>query len=197
MAYHTDSNSIYLFGGADEEGPKKDFYRYKIDEKTWEKLEVPEDVKALEMHTMEAWGKNKLLIIGGRSSEGVSKHIYKYDVKQNKWDLGFKKLPVPLCAHSSLMVGDFLYVVGGLAEQLLSDFIFKIDLVEKSSTRATFSDFEDKGVVQSKEMAGIMATNLAFCKKYNCFVLFGGSTLADELDRILIIEMDKLEEKLE
>lgn len=189
MVYHPSSNSIYLFGGANNTGPLKDFYCYSIDDNSWKKITSPSDDRftAREMLTMEIWNEDSVLLVGGRNAQSFQKSIILYNVKTGEWDLDFKKIPGALCSHASILLGDHLYLFGGVGEGMLEDKIVRLDLVQKNSVKARLSEFEVEASENNPETLGLMAACVEYSQKFDCFVLFGGSKIMDELERVLII----------
>lgn len=56
--------------------------------------------------------KKYMIVVGGRYLDSVKQDIYALDLETFNWRR-IKELPFGLCAHSSTIVDDCLYIYGG------------------------------------------------------------------------------------
>lgn len=120
-----------------------------------------------------------LLIIGGRTSQGISNEILAVNLAENSSFL-LKTLPHGLCAHSSFLRNDELFLYGGTDGfgflnilynyRINSDILFKVSL-----------DEEIKGF-----QARIAASVTSFCEGE--LVIFGGSGFEEEKNEVLLVK---------
>nr|XP_046232087.1 acyl-CoA-binding domain-containing protein 6 isoform X2 [Scatophagus argus] len=119
-------NMAFLFGGAsssqEEDDPvyHNDFYMLTVspDDVTWEEIpqsgEVP---SAREGHTL-CVVKGKLYLFGGASSPDATEclpGVYSFDIVSLTWDyLAVGGVALRTLTHSSVAVGDSIYVYGGV-----------------------------------------------------------------------------------
>jgi len=196
MVYHQETGSIYIFGGADGEGPKCDFFKYSIKCHNWEEITVPVSIKGREMLSMNLLSPDSIVMIGGRTLEGLSNQIICYNLTTNTWNENFMKLPKMVCAHSSTIIDDKLYLFGGINDLGFSDIVYSIDLFSGIKKQALLSTLEDIDPSTNPENVGIMATSLVFCEELKCFLMVCGSKMANEIDRALVIDRVKLDSLL-
>lgn len=69
MTLSEDGKTVYLFGGANSDGPLKDLYQLELETLLFKKIKIDDDsskLPSLEMHFAELYKKTNLLVIGGR-----------------------------------------------------------------------------------------------------------------------------------
>ena len=103
------------------------FFCYNPSSNSWRTITFDKQLPGL---SSLAEANGIIYSMGGNISSGKdSKEIYKYDFETNTWSF-VANLPSPREEHSSLIIGDRLYVVGGLNDangSLLNDF-YSLDL---------------------------------------------------------------------
>jgi len=61
-----------------------------------------------------------MIVIGGRHCQDVKNEVYALDLTTLEWKL-LKRLPNSVCAHSSVLVDDTIYIYGGTDGQQFFD----------------------------------------------------------------------------
>ena len=138
------SNSIYIAGGENENGPIDQVAKYELSERG--KLEK-KNLKPLPVALTNAGlaaGNNEIFFIGGENAESVSDQVYslKLDDSTANW-MEYMKLPYPVSHAVVLGNGkDKIYVIGGRKKNpnAISDIydgLLELDLNTKSVRELT------------------------------------------------------------
>jgi Galactose oxidase, central domain len=139
-----------LFGGANEEGPRRDLYKLDLDTLRFSNIKIQDDAKvkvpSLEMHTSHLYNNGKkLLILGGRGMfpgqqlEEAAFHneIYSVDLASGEVEK-FGTLPADLASHQSALIDDkFIVMYGGTNGLRFFDSILKYSISDKKWTLMT------------------------------------------------------------
>jgi hypothetical protein len=127
---------LYIYGGANENGPLDDIFEYNSELNKFNYI-MPLNQKPLgrEMHGGGIYysHENKyMLVIGGRTLEGCSDAIYSYDFTKNEWKQ-ISKTPKPICSMGFEIINNkYAIMYGGTdGDKFLNEFlIYNIELNE-------------------------------------------------------------------
>ena len=108
-----ENDRIVVIGGTSWEGDKKSWHDeiWRLEDGAWTragKLPMPLAYPAV------ARGNGETFFIGGWSDHGASKQMLRY--ANGKAELSAIALPAPRCLAGGAMVGDSIYVVGGVTD---------------------------------------------------------------------------------
>ncbi|MCD4829355.1 MAG: T9SS type A sorting domain-containing protein [Candidatus Cloacimonetes bacterium] len=109
---------IYLFGG--ESGTSReilsDLWQYTEGNSNWEERTPANPPPARKGHAATTW-HDTMYACGGYTDTGVVMDVWKYDAATNEWTelpLGGANAPAPREYHSATVIGDDMYICGGL-----------------------------------------------------------------------------------
>lgn len=146
------------------------------------------------MHTSHMYGDNKMLVIGGRTENGSQgKQIYEIDLEKKSATLK-KNLPFSICSHASVLIGDKLYICGGLSGEMFNEDLYEIDLASGHITHLNVSVFEDEEQANIV-MPGRIAMGFDYDCANECLVMFGGSKVMGETNDVVIIPIEEYEKR--
>jgi len=196
--------AAYLFGGANEEGPRRDLLRLDLDTMRFSNVKIQDSPKvklpALEMHTAHLYNQGKnLLVLGGRgifpgqSLEEAAFHneIYSIDLATGDVEL-FGTLPADLASHQSALINDeFLVMYGGTNGLRFFDSILKYSLADKKWTLMTQQPKHCKSSRFFQD--GRISASSVLCLP-DLFVMFGGSSIDKECNDWLILPIAHLKD---
>jgi N-acetylneuraminic acid mutarotase len=141
--------AAYMFGGANQEGPRRDLMKLDLDTLRFSNIKVQETEKvklpSLEMHTAHVYQGKKLLILGGRGmfpgqtveEAAFQDDIYSVDVETGDLEI-FGKLPSDLASHQSALIDDqFIVMYGGTNGLRFFDSVIRYSIPDKKWTLMT------------------------------------------------------------
>lgn len=124
-----------------------------------------------------------MIIIGGRTMDKISNEILSVDL--NKWVCStLFKLPHGVCSHSSVLIGDEIYIYAGTDGTGFLNSLYCFGLRNGNLKRFVVED----GL---KSIGGRIAANMVEDEEGN-LVIFGGSTFEEEKNDVIVIRRKEI-----
>lgn len=124
-----------------------------------------------------------MIIIGGRTLDKISNEILLVDL--NKWVCTtLFKLPHGICSHSSVLIGDELYIYAGTDGIGFLNTLYCFGLRDGNLKRFIVDD-------ELKSIGGRIAANMVEDEDGN-LVIFGGSTFEEEKNDVIVIRRKEI-----
>ena len=124
-----------------------------------------------------------MIIIGGRTMDKISNEILSVDL--NKWVCtSLFKLPHGICSHSSVLIGNELYIYAGTDGTGFLNTLYCFDLRNGNLKRFIVED-------ELKSIGGRIAANMVEDEDGN-LVIFGGSTFEEEKNDVIVIRRKEI-----
>ena len=192
-----DGEVAYVFGGANEDGPRNDMFRVDLHSLDFANVKVQtKKLPQLEMHTAHLYkSESKLLLVGGRGlfpgqggEPAFQNTLISVDVDNGKVEV-VGALPADLAAHVSALVDDkYLVVYGGTNGLRFFDSVLRYSIPEKKWTLMTkqpkhceMSRFFQEGRI-----------SCASCVTEDMFIIFGGSSVEKDCNDFLVLPLAHL-----
>jgi hypothetical protein len=119
MCSHPNKNIIYIFGGSGSIWGRTNSDHFMIidfDSNTKKIVNTTSLNGPIAMYgcTLDYYNDN-LYLFGGTNGCTFSNSLYKYDLKKDKWEIltTSGNCPTPRYKHSSLIIDNYLYIIGG------------------------------------------------------------------------------------
>ncbi|EGR29511.1 kelch motif family protein, putative [Ichthyophthirius multifiliis] len=127
-----------------------------------------------------------LIIIGGREHEKIKNEIYALNL-QSFHIKKFKEMPFGLCAHTSVIVNDLIYIFGGTNGLEFFDKFLIFSLSNYKFYEFDISDSEKK----KKIIKPRMASSMSYDPVTKNICVFGGAGFDDECSTLICFNVDE------
>lgn len=128
-----------------------------------------------------------LIVIGGRQGEEIQNQIWALNLQSFEWIKLFT-LPLKLCAQSSELVNNCIYMFGGTdGTRFLNDL-----LVYSLQTNKLYSAELKKSETKKLNLEGRMASSMSFDSKSNNLLIFGGCGYEEDTAQTVIVDTTKI-----
>eukprot|EP00347_Sterkiella_histriomuscorum_P011836 403370917 len=200
MTLSSDGKSVFVFGGANQDGPLRDLYKLDLETLVFKQIKLNDQDQPLpfiEMHTAELYNKDFLLILGGRGifsgqsldQAAFQNTMYLINVSDDVNEQGIVSklgdLPSDLSCHVSSLINDeHIVTYGGTNGLRFFDSVTRYSISQKKWTLMTGipenckkSRFFQDGRISPSQVA----------VKDEFLVIFGGSSIEKECNDFLIV----------
>jgi len=196
------NGKAYLFGGANTDGPLKDFYELDLATLNFTKIQLDEtdmSLPMIEMHTAHIYQGTHILLIGGRKLEvgqplasiAFSDDIYAIELASGKVSL-FGRLPTECGSHVSAIVDDqYLVLYGGSNGMRFFDSILRYEIATREWTLMTKQPVD---LISSSFFSDgrIAACGDQFGNGFGLF--FGGCSNERDCNDIMVVSFNHIRE---
>ncbi|KAL4441784.1 hypothetical protein ABPG74_008781 [Tetrahymena malaccensis] len=157
------------------------------DEQIIGKEEQEEEQKNEDNKQGEQQKQKYMIVIGGRYLDQVKSEIYSLNLSNFEWKR-IKDLPFELCAHTSTVVEDSIYIFGGTSGQEFYDKLYIFQLTNQKLYEFEITPQEQKQCILTPRMASAMSYDQESKKVY----IFGGASIEDETTALISINTNKI-----
>ncbi|EAR97230.3 kelch motif protein (macronuclear) [Tetrahymena thermophila SB210] len=157
------------------------------DEQIIGKEEQEEEQKNEDNKQGEQQKQKYMIVIGGRYLDQVKSEIYSLNLSNYEWKR-IKDLPFEICAHTSTVVEDSIYIFGGTSGQEFYDKLYIFQLTNQKLYEFEITPQEKKQCMLTPRMASAMSYDQESKKLY----IFGGASIEDETTALISINTNKI-----
>ena len=196
-------SDLYIFGGANHDGPMNDMWKLNIATQSWTEVKYSgsQSPRPIEMHSMCVYN-SKFFVTGGRistnlSSSGVSSisdvcdDIWIFDLCDKVWTKLHQKISTSRCCHVSFFIDShYLVTFAGCSKTSTNEDLMVYDVKKDCLEQIELVSEKERSITPLHlARLGHACTN---GNNKDVFFIFGGVNSTSDLNDILCLTLNKV-----